>query len=131
MNNKAHLVPESPAGWTIGFARVPETGEEPEMEGFLTHFEEDRPDEKWLMVFRTQLEAMAYIVNRFPVDMLEGSSWACTEFTAMDLLGFLREFPDLEGVLFNPGSDEAHFVAANVLMEVLVRHLGEIEGDAA
>jgi hypothetical protein len=131
MINKMYLIPGAPMGWTIGFARVPEDGEEPEMEGFLAHFEKDRPDEKWLMVFRTQLEAKVYIVNNLPADALEGLRWACTTFTALDLLGFLREYPENEGVLFNPGSDEAHFVPAHVLIDMLVKALGELESDAA
>jgi hypothetical protein len=130
MNNNASLVPESPAGWTLGLATVSESGE-PEMEGFLTHFERDYPDEKWLMLFRTQQEAKAYIVAKLPADALEDCQLACTEFTASELLGFLREYPDLEGVLFDPGSNAAHFVPADVLIGVLERHLGEPEGDAA
>jgi hypothetical protein len=130
MKNKASLVPEIPAGWALGLVTVTESGEV-ETEGFLTHFESDYPDEKWLMVFRTQQEARAHLVNTLPADVLESLQLACVEFTALDLLKFLREYPELEGVLFNPGSDEAHFLAANVLMEVLVRHLGALEGDAA
>ena len=29
MTNKVHLIPGAPMGWTIGFARVPQDGEEP------------------------------------------------------------------------------------------------------
>jgi hypothetical protein len=109
---------------------VTESGEV-ETEGFLTHFESDYPDEKWLMLFRTQQEARAHLVNTLPVDVLESRRLACVEFTASDLLELLREYPELEGVLFNPGSDEAHFVAANVLIGTLVKALGEPESDAA
>jgi hypothetical protein len=72
-------------------------------------------------------------VNTLPADVLEdiGCQWACMEFAAMDLLGFLRDYPDLEGVLFDLGCDGTHFVLANVLIDVLERHLGEQEGDAA
>jgi hypothetical protein len=131
MINRVYLLPEAPVGWTIGFARVPEGGEEPEMEAFLTHFEKDRPQERWLMVFRTQLEAKAYIVNNLPAEALDGCRWACVEFSALDLLAFLREYPGLEGVLFDPGSDEAQFVPAHVLIDMLVRALGEPQSDAA
>ena len=131
MINKMYLIPGAPMGWTIGFARVPEDGEEPEMEGFLAHFEKDRPDEKWLLVFRTQLEAKVYIVNNLSADAVEGCRWACTKFTALDLLGFLRDNTDNEGVLFNPGSDDAHFVPAHVLIDMLVKALGALESDAA
>ena len=94
MINRVYLLPEAPVGWTIGFARVPEGGEEPEMEGFLAHFEKDRPNEKWLMVFRTPLEAKVHIVNNLPAEAFDGCRWACTEFAALDLLGFLRDNPD-------------------------------------
>jgi len=70
-------------------------------------------------------------VNTLPADVLESRRLACTEFTALDLLEFLRDYPDLEGVLFDQGPDGTHFVPANVLIDVLERHLGEQEGDAA
>jgi hypothetical protein len=130
MNNKANLVPESPAGWALGLATVTESGEV-ETEAFLTHFEKDRPHEKWLMVFRTQLEAKTYLVNTLPVDVLESCRWACTEFTALDLLEFLKAFPDVEGVLFDLGSDRTNYVPADVLIDVVERNAGESEGDAA
>jgi hypothetical protein len=130
MINKVYLMPEAPVGWVIGLARVPESGE-PKMEAFLTHFERDYPDEKWLIVFRTQYEAKAYIVANLPTDALEGFQFACIEFLALDLLEFLRDNPDLEGVLFNPGSDGSHFVPTALLMGVLDKALGEAKGDAA
>jgi hypothetical protein len=130
MNNKTSLVPESPAGWALGLATVSESGEI-ETEGFLTHFERNYPDEKWLMLFRTQQEAKAYLVAKLPADVLKECQWACTEFSAQDLLELLRDYPDLAGVLFDPGSDEAHFAPADVLIGVLERALDEPEGDAA
>jgi hypothetical protein len=130
MNNKASLVPQSIVGWALGSATVNESGDV-ETEGFLTHFEKDRRDERWLMVFRTQLEAETYLVNTLPVDVLESCRWTCAEFTALDLLGFLREFPDIEGVLFDPGSDRNNYVPADVLIDVVERNLVESEGDTA
>jgi hypothetical protein len=130
MNNKASLVPESSAGWAIGLVALSERGKV-EAEGFLTCSEGDCPDQRWLALFRTQQEARAYVASKLHAPAPEGNQWAYTEFTASELLGFLRDYPDLEGVLFNPGSDETHFVASAVLIGVLERHLGEPEGDAA
>jgi hypothetical protein len=81
------------------------------------------------MVFRPQQEAKSYIVANLPADGLGGCKWACVEFSASELLGFLRDYPDVEGVLFNPDSDEADFVPA-VLIGASDKALDKPEGDA-
>jgi hypothetical protein len=130
MISKVYLLPEAPIGWAIGLVTLSESGEV-ETSGFLTSFEVDYPDEKWLTLFRTLEEARIYVATTLPTPAPEGDQWAYTELSASELLGYLRDYPELKGVLLDPGSDEANFVPANVLIDVLERNLGESESDAA